>query len=75
MKFLYSLIALSVLLISTSIFAEKVSIEPRFTISGNITDALNGEQLIGATVFVKETSAGTTSNVYGFYSLSLPPGK
>jgi hypothetical protein len=75
MKLLYSLIAVCVLLISTSTFAENSILEPKFTISGNITDALNGEQLIGATVFVKETSAGTTTNVYGFYSLSLPAGK
>ncbi len=75
MKLLYSLIAVCVLLISTSTFAENGILEPKFTISGNITDALNGEQLIGATVFVKETSAGTTTNVYGFYSLSLPAGK
>lgn len=44
------------------------------TISGNIKDAKNGEQLIGATVFIKETKSGATSNMYGFYSLSIPEG-
>lgn len=47
---------------------------PRFTVSGTISDAQSGELLIGATVFVKETLNGTSSNVYGFYSLSLPAG-
>lgn len=48
--------------------------EDRVTINGYIKDATNGETLIGATVFVKALNAGTISNVYGFYSLSLPPG-
>jgi hypothetical protein len=45
-----------------------------FTISGNITDAKNGEELIGASVAVPDLKTGATTNAYGFYSLSLPPG-
>jgi hypothetical protein len=44
------------------------------TISGYIKDSANGEALIGATVYVKELSAGITTNVYGFYSLTIPNG-
>jgi hypothetical protein len=44
------------------------------TVSGYLRDAETGEVLIGATVYVKETQSGSTSNVYGFYSLSLPKG-
>ena len=44
------------------------------TVSGRITDATTGEDLIGATAFVKGTSTGTTANTYGFYSLSLKDG-
>jgi len=47
----------------------------RFTISGNITDDATGEDLIGATVYVVELKTGTSANVYGFYSISLPEGK
>ncbi|MDF9797925.1 hypothetical protein OKW21_003188 [Catalinimonas alkaloidigena] len=47
----------------------------KFTISGYLKDTSNGEALIGATVFVNALSGGTTSNVYGFYSITLPPGK
>jgi hypothetical protein len=47
---------------------------PRISVSGHIKNASTGEDLIGATVFVKETSAGTVTNVYGFYSLSVAPG-
>ena len=46
-----------------------------YTISGYISDSSNGEELIGATVYVQELRKGVASNVYGYYALSLPPGK
>ena len=45
------------------------------TVSGYIKDANDGEALIGAAVYVEELKKGATSNVYGFYSLTLPEGK
>ncbi|MDR0812239.1 MAG: TonB-dependent receptor [Paludibacter sp.] len=48
--------------------------ERKVTISGNITDVSNGEDLIGVSVYVPDLKVGTTSNEYGFYSLSLPVG-
>ncbi len=45
------------------------------TLSGYIHDQKTGEDLIGATVYVKEIKSGTTSNIYGFYSISLPAGQ
>ncbi len=42
------------------------------TFSGYVEDTLNGEKLLGAAVFDTITAKGTTSNVYGFYSLTLP---
>ena len=52
-----------------------LSAQTKFSISGNIKDEANGEDLIGATVRVLELSGvGATSNVYGFYSLTLPEG-
>ena len=46
----------------------------RFTISGFISDESNGESLIGATIFIPTLQIGTTSNVFGFYSLTIPAG-
>ncbi|MCK9617895.1 MAG: TonB-dependent receptor [Lentimicrobiaceae bacterium] len=46
----------------------------RYTISGNIKDKSTGEELLGATVFVKGLQSGAVTNLYGFYSLSLQPG-
>lgn len=57
------------LLINLSLFAQKA------TLSGYITDASNGEAIIGAKVFIPQTKQGAVSNTYGFYSLTLPVGK
>jgi outer membrane receptor for ferrienterochelin and colicin len=46
----------------------------RYTISGYVKDNSNGEMLIGANVFIKDSYTGTVTNSYGFYSLSLKPG-
>src|SRR6056297_1334668 len=48
--------------------------ERKPVLSGYITDAATGEDLIGATVYVQEIGQGTITNVYGFYSISLAPG-
>ncbi len=48
----------------------------KFTISGYIKDGKNGESLIGANLYIDaDFPIGTTSNIYGFYSLSLEPGQ
>ena len=44
------------------------------TLSGRVVDQSTGEYILGATVVVDGTNTGSASNVYGFYSLSLPPG-
>lgn len=60
---------LFLLFFSLHIFSQNV------TISGYITDSNSGETLINATVHDRNASKGTVSNVYGFYSLTLPKGK
>lgn len=44
------------------------------TITGTVTDAGNGDPLIGASVLVKGTLTGTVTDFDGTYSLSLPEG-
>ena len=47
----------------------------RFTLSGYLKDASNGESLIGANVYIDgERPIGATTNIYGYYSLTLDPG-
>lgn len=52
-----------------------ISSGEKYTISGYIKDAENGESIIGATIYAPELTKGTITNIYGFYSLSLPPGE
>lgn len=69
-------IQLLVLLLTTLFFGNVTAqTEETYTLSGYIQDAATGETLIGANIYNKENSRqGTTSNVYGFFSLSLPAG-
>lgn len=44
----------------------------RVTISGYVREMGSQEALIGVNVYLPGTSTGTTTNTYGFYSISLP---
>jgi outer membrane cobalamin receptor len=44
----------------------------KFTISGYVKDAATGENLIGSAILNRKTFQGTTANVHGFYSITLP---
>jgi hypothetical protein len=44
----------------------------KFTINGYVTDKTSGERLAGASIFLSDKNLGTTSNSYGFYSITLP---
>ena len=52
-----------------------VSQAQKHNLSGYVRDAANGESLIGVNVSIRELGIGTSTNVYGYYSLSLPPGE
>lgn len=70
MKHFYRLASLLLLFNFFSIEAQE-----QFSLNGYIRDASNGETLIGTTVYISELGGGTVSNVYGYYSISLPPGE
>lgn len=65
MKSLFTLI----LLLPVLMYAQK-----GHTLSGYVRDASNGEELIGVNIVVTDLKAGTSTNVYGYYSISLPRG-
>lgn len=46
----------------------------KHTISGTIKDANTGENLIGVSIGIKGAGYGSTSNQYGYYSLTIPEG-
>ena len=64
-------------IVSNSIFlnAQTAVNNTKYTISGYVKDGRTGEELIGATVIIKEIKAtGVSTNAYGFYSITIPEG-
>ena len=53
------------------LFATGFCLHAQRTISGTVTDAATGEQILGATVVPDSEGRGTPTNLYGFFSLSL----
>lgn len=58
------------LLICQSLVAQQ-----EYRINGSIKEGESGESLYGASVYLSGTSIGTTTNEYGFYSITVPEGK
>jgi hypothetical protein len=73
--FNFALRILGLVIISCAFVEAIYPQQKNVTLSGYIKDSRTGEELIAATLFVKEIKAGTVSNNYGFYALSLPKGK
>ena len=63
----------ALVLLSFFISAQKAFGQKNYTISGTIKSKNNGESIIGASIKVLNTTYGTTSNEYGFYSISIVP--
>lgn len=56
-------------LFSISLFSQE-----KYTVSGTVYDDLSNETLIGVSIYFPEINAGTTTNEYGFYSITIPEG-
>ncbi|MES2690646.1 MAG: TonB-dependent receptor [Bacteroidota bacterium] len=54
------------------LFITCCSVSAQNAIGGYVTDSKNGEALIGVSVFTANRISGTTTNAYGFFSLSVP---
>ncbi|MBI2259641.1 MAG: TonB-dependent receptor [Flavobacteriia bacterium] len=53
-----------------------VEAQNKYTLSGYVKNTNNGEEIIGAKVFLKEPFfVGAVTNAYGFYSITLPEGE
>ena len=62
-------------LFSTLVFILFLQFSVAQTVSGYVTRSEDGEPLIGCNIYNLETLEGTTSNLYGFYSFTLPVGE
>ena len=56
------------------LFTLTISAQEKHTISGTVYDKKGNETLIGATIFFPDLSVGTTTNEYGFYSITISKG-
>jgi len=63
-------LALSLLVLCLSV----ATVLAQRTVTGTVTDGTSGEPLIGATVLVKGTSVGTSTDIDGRYSINVPSG-
>ena len=72
--FLAGTIFISILFFLAPISVLRSQDKQKFTISGYVKDASNGESSIGANVYVKELLKGGNTNQYGFYSITVEKG-
>ena len=62
-------ILLTSLLITFGVFGQE-----NYTISGTVYDQSSNETLIGVSIYFPELNSGTSTNEYGFYSITIPAG-
>ena len=55
-------------------FTLTISAQDNYTISGTVYDKKGNETLIGATIYFPDLNIGTTTNEYGFYSITISQG-
>ena len=60
--------------IFVSLFTLTFFAQEKHTISGTVYDKKGNETLIGATIYFPDISVGTTTNEYGFYSITISKG-
>lgn len=63
-----------ILLLLYSILISTISFSQNYTFSGYVKNNDSGEELLYAVVSVLNKNIGTSTNQYGFYSLTLPKG-
>ena len=62
----------NIVMVFMTIFPLFLFSQQQFTISGYIEDVDSGEKLLGVNIYDVKSGSGTTSNTYGFFSLTLP---
>ncbi|RED26212.1 outer membrane receptor protein involved in Fe transport [Flavobacterium cutihirudinis] len=71
-----TMIAKKISLLLLIIFSTFTSFaQEKFTLSGIVKDSKNNETLIGVNIYIPALKIGTTTNEYGFYSLTIPQGE
>ncbi len=63
------------LFLTLSLCLSGLVIAQKVTVSGYVEDGSSKERLIGVNVYMEGTLYGTSTNTYGFYSLTVPAGE
>ncbi|MEO1098446.1 MAG: TonB-dependent receptor [Bacteroidota bacterium] len=58
----------------STLIGSALQAQEKITISGYVRDSSTGEDLIGATIQLAGAGMGAVTNVYGFYSITVPKG-
>ena len=58
----------------TVFYCFAIHAQEKFTISGTVNEQKSNETLIGVNIIFPDLNTGTTTNEYGFYSITLPKG-
>lgn len=66
--------ALQCLLIFSLFNTIHLTAQERYTLRGIISEMTSNETVIGANIYFPELEMGTSSNEYGFYSITIPKG-
>ncbi|MCD4792397.1 MAG: TonB-dependent receptor [Bacteroidales bacterium] len=64
-----------IVILFTILFLNSYVFAQQFTVSGTVSDVATGEVIIGVYISSQDGEYGSVTNVYGFYSLTLPKGK
>lgn len=62
-------------LLAFTLMSMTVNAQSRFAVSGFVYEKGSRESLPGVNIYIPGTTLGTTTNSYGFYSLTLPVGE
>lgn len=53
----------------------QVNSQPNAVLDGYALDSKTGEPVVGASIYIEKLKVGTTTDQYGYYSISLPKGQ
>ncbi|MBQ0767834.1 MAG: TonB-dependent receptor, partial [Bizionia sp.] len=65
----------TLLILCISCFSVQLYAQEKFTLSGSVLEEKSNETLIGVNIIFPDQSAGTISNEYGFFSITMPQGE
>lgn len=70
----FQFLPIVIVIVIVLVASQNIVAQQKYSISGVVQDSINGEELIGASITIKEANTGVATNEYGFFSITLPQG-